>query len=425
MKSSVTTNRIATGARAQAAALAERLGTVMRLRADELCDAAAAESGRQRDDLMAELEGTAAYLERELERAAAGLSGRRAICTEDQWACLMLPSNISVGSVGLITTLLVAGNRVHARMPGRATRSAGAVQSVFDEVMPGAVMMERSATGPEFVEHIAHSSDVPFAYVFGGEALGDELLERCRAGLAKRIVFEGPGKDPFIVLAGANVDEAANRVIEAKFFLSGQTCVAPENLIVDRTLHDALVERLVSACEGARVGDPDQPGTTIGPMISERVPPIVRAQLADARQRGAEIVCGGTVDGRIVEPTVVTGVTTEMSLFQDETFAPVFAVVGFDDPADAIELACAGRFGLSCNVHGPDAERVASALAGAPYAEPVDDLVFGRYGTVRTNGRFGGPEPLRAFGGYGKSGWIWDADGLRQGPKSPTIEATV
>ncbi len=260
--------------------------------------------------------------------------------------------------------------------------------------------------------------------VFGGEELGDDLLRRARQGAAKRIFFEGPGKDPVIVLEGAPVDEVARITAKAKLAAAGQRCVAPENVIVHRKLEDALVERLIAAFEAVRVGAPGDPSTAFGRMISPKVPPIVREQLADAQHRGAKVVCGGTVEGNRVDPTIVTGVTAGMSVFQDETFAPVLAVASFDDVAEAVELARANRFGLACSVFGTEADAVAAALQGEAYAHPVDDLVFGRYGRVTVNDGLRAATVRGPVGGYGKSGWIWDGDGLRQGPKLAALEAT-
>jgi succinate-semialdehyde dehydrogenase/glutarate-semialdehyde dehydrogenase len=259
--------------------------------------------------------------------------------------------------------------------------------------------------------------------VWGGETLGDELLERARH-TRKRIVFEGPGKDPAIVLAGADPNDVADQLIAAKFAYSGQTCIAPENILVHRSIHDAVIERLVRACAEARVGDPWEAGTQVGPMISDKVPEIVRAQLADAVERGAEIVQGGCVQPPWVYPTVVTGITPKMSIFRDETFAPVFATCAFEEEEEAIALARDSRFGLRVAVLGEGAERVAGQLLGADYAEPVSDLVFGKYGMAST-GSVEEVEVPGAFGGYGKSGWVWDAGQLRQGPKSTMREAAI
>jgi acyl-CoA reductase-like NAD-dependent aldehyde dehydrogenase len=401
-----------------------RLSSALRRRAGDLCAVAVSEMPVRASDLVTEVNATARYLERYLGSLGDRLEGRRPICPEDGWSAVMLPSNILASGIRTITDLLVGGNRVLARMTGRASRTAAVIQSVFDDVVPGMVVMERSATGPEFLEHVISSESVRFALVFGGEEVGDDLLRRAQEGAPKRIVFEGPGKDPVIVLEGARLDEVARITAKAKLAAAGQRCVAPENVIVARVLADALVERLVAAFEAACRGESGDPGGVIGPVISPKVPPRVREQLSDAEHKGARIACGGTVDGQRVAPTIVTEVTPVMSVFQDETFAPVLAVASVNGPADAVELARASRFGLTCSVFGGEAEAVGDELRGAPYAHPVECLVFGRYGHVTINQ--GLPGAIRGpFGGYGKSGWIWDGNGLRQGPKSPALEATL
>jgi acyl-CoA reductase-like NAD-dependent aldehyde dehydrogenase len=416
MKTRPVTCQRAPGPRPDTAQLGLRLAGALQRREQALCETAEAERGFQPEDVRGELCSAVSFLERSLPEVREQLAARRSICSREQWAALMLPANATAGGAVHVGVLLTVGNRVLVRMSSRSPRMASVLQDAFDEAAPGAVAIEHSTSGPAFMERIVSDPSVGFAMVFGGERVGDELLLRARDGaLDKRIVYNGPGKDPAIVLDGAPVGAVADVLTAAKFARSGQTCVAPENILVHRALHDPLVARLVAACE--RRAD-------IAPMLSPRVPRIVREQLDDAQRRGARIVYGGRVDGLWVQPTVVTGVTPEMALFQDETFAPVFAVAEVADAAEAVELAGAGRFGLTCTVFGAGADAVAAGLVGEPYARPVDDLLFGAYGHVSVNRPVGRLHLEGAFGGYGKSGWIADHEGLRQGPSWLAREAT-
>jgi acyl-CoA reductase-like NAD-dependent aldehyde dehydrogenase len=377
------------------------------------------------DDTAGDVDYTVAHLERNLAREVIAMAGgRRPITHPGQEALFMLPSNMTVFCMLDIARAALAGNTVRARMTSRAPTVSDLIQETFEDVVPGAVRMEKALSGPAFLTYALESDEVPFLMVWGGEALGDELLERARMGARKRIVFEGPGKDPAIVLDGADVRKAASQLIGGKFYNAGQMCTAPENLLVHRSIHDEIVELFVAACASARVGDPREPGVQIGPMISAKVPDIVRAQLADAVDQGAEIVHGGLIEGPYVHPTVVTGITPEMQIFRDETFAPVFATRAFDDEDEAIALARDSRFGLRVSVGGPGSKRVVAHLLGADYAEPVDDLVFGKFGVASIDA-FEDTEFPPAFGGYGKSGWVWDNGQLYQGPKSTLRESTV
>jgi acyl-CoA reductase-like NAD-dependent aldehyde dehydrogenase len=324
------------------------------------------------------------------------------------------PSNIGVYSIVEIARVAIPGNLVRSRLSSRADTLAGLVQDVFYEGLPGRVRIDRNLSGPEFLSRALDDAIVPYLAVWGGERLGDVMWARLAELPDKRILFEGPGKDPSLILEGADAERASGQLVEAKFRFSGQECVAPENVILHRSVHDRIVENLVDACRRAEVA----------PLMSRDVPGIVAEQLADATRHGAQIVIGGAVDGQTVAPTVVTGVTPAMMLFQDETFAPVFAICVADSDDDAVDLARDTRFGLRASVVGTDAERVGDALRGAAYAEPVDELTYGRFGTVAINRVAENGESGPVFGGYGKSGWLWDRGQLRQGPKSVAKEAT-
>ncbi|HWI74810.1 MAG TPA: aldehyde dehydrogenase [Baekduia sp.] len=410
-----------------AARFGQAVGREVRSRRQAFVDAGVEDLGFTAEDVADEVDRIADYLETSLEEdSRRWVAGRAPICRAGQSAAIMFPSNGVCYGAADIARVVAAGNRVHGRNTGRAASISRLMQEVFDAVVPGRVNMELERSGPEFLTHALESEDVPLLIAYGGEQLNDELLERLPQGPAMRVVFEGPGKDPMIVLEGIDVDAVAADVVAAKFSRSGQRCDVPETFVVHASIHDALVDRLVDACASAKVGDATHPDTVIAPISSAKVPAAVAHQLADAVDRGAVVACGGKVDGQLVHPTVVTGVTSEMAIFQDETFAPVFAVARFEEEDEAVELARATRYGLGCTVAGIRAEAVADRLRGADYAEPIDAPVFGRFGTVELN-RPANTETedlVAPFGGYGKSGFVWREGQLLQGPKSFPHEAT-
>lgn len=405
--------------------VAEALACHLRDHSAQMATAIVDDLGLLPEDAADEVDATTHHLEEHLADEVIGHTrGRAPITSAGQEAWMMLPSNTTVYGIVEIARAAVSGNTVRARMTTRARSVSELVQRIFDKVLPERVRMEMSRSGPEFVTHALESDDVPFFMVWGGEALGDELLARLHYGNRKRIVFEGPGKDPAIVLPGANPREVATELVAAKFAYSGQTCTAPENLLIHRSLHDEIVELFVSAAAQRRIGDPREPGVDVGPMISPKVPPLVKAQLADAVAKGAEVIFGGQVEGPYVYPTVVTGVSPTMQIFRDETFAPVFATCAFDLEEEAIALARDSRFGLRVSVGGSGAQRVIEQLVGADYAEPVDQLTYGKFG-IGSIDSFADSVGSPTFGGYGKSGWIYDSGQLYQGPKATAREATT
>src|SRR5579884_2705336 len=201
-------------------AVARRLGEAVAARSVALARAAARDLALPADDMAAEVDLTLTYVRRNLAREVNSMvAGRRAICASGQEAALMLPSNMTTFAIVEIARTVLGGNSVRARFTRRAQSVAQLVQDVFDDVVPGAVRVDKDSTGPEFLHCAIGSDTVPLVMVWGGEALGDELLSRLADTPSKRIVFEGPGKDPVLVLPGADPRDVAAQLIGAKFVL--------------------------------------------------------------------------------------------------------------------------------------------------------------------------------------------------------------
>jgi acyl-CoA reductase-like NAD-dependent aldehyde dehydrogenase len=134
------------------------------------------------------------------------------------------------------------------------------------------------------------------------------LVVVSEAGTADARRVRRSGKDPMIALDGVDVQSVPAEVVATKFSRSGQRCEVPETVIVHVSVHDELVARLADACAAAKVGDATDPETVIASLSSAKVPGTVAGQLADARERGAHIICGGKIEDQLAYPTVVTGV---------------------------------------------------------------------------------------------------------------------
>ena len=182
------------------------------------------------------------------------------------------------------------------------------------------------------------------------------------------------GKDPAIVVAGADLDLATSALLWGSTSNAGQACQSIERIYVQRSVHDEFVEMLVA--KAARVGlcwpDPDSPG--LGPIISERQVAVIEAHLSDAIFKGASVRCGSSSveyhgGGAWVRPTVLTDVDHSMMIMTEETFGPFLPVMGFDCVDDAVALANDSRFGLSAAVFAStndEAESIAARVdAGA------------------------------------------------------------
>ncbi|MYZ48472.1 aldehyde dehydrogenase [Propylenella binzhouense] len=210
-----------------------------------------------------------------------------------------------------------------------------------------------------------------------------------------RASLELGGKSPNIVFEDADLRVAANGAIAGIFGATGQTCMAGSRLLVQESVHDALVDQIAERAGRIRMGDPLEPETEMGPVANEPQYRKVMDYIEVARSDGAVIRCGGRGDpalaGYFVQPTVLTGVTNDMRIAREEVFGPILSVITFRDEEEAIRIANDTRFGLAAavwtqNVHR--AHRVAHRL---------------RAGTVWINAyrvvSFAAP-----FGGFGESG---------------------
>ena len=412
-----------TGTTARLAELGSGLSVAVERRRQAFITTAVENLGFVAKDVAGEID-LVTYLLRRLDRLSEWIEGRRPATSDDQAIALLLPYNAISWPVWDIANLLGAGNRARIRMSSRAGRLADIVQDVVDEVAPGRVVVDQDRRDL-FLFRVLDADEYPVLIAYGSEQLGDKLFRQSVEH--QKIVFEGPGKDPFLVLSGAEPADIARTVVAAKLGYSGQQCIAPELLLVHESIYEQLVAFVVRYMSEARVGDPSDPVSDVGPMGSHRIAPIITSQIQDALRQGAHVACGGTIDGEWVEPTVITDVTPRMAIFQDETFGPVLSVSVFASVEEGIALARSTRFGLHCSVAGDDAARVALALRGKPYADAVEALTFGSFGTTSVDSPLfsNADDAFSPFGGYGVSGWIREGTHLRQGPKLFMREATM
>jgi (Z)-2-((N-methylformamido)methylene)-5-hydroxybutyrolactone dehydrogenase len=251
--------------------------------------------------------------------------------------------------------------------------------------------------GAPLVEHPLVSK-VSFT---GSDATG-RLINEKAARLLKHTSMELGGKSPNIVFEDADIDQAVFGAISGIFAASGQTCIAGSRLLVQDSVHDTFVDKLLAVARTARMGDPMDPATQVGPVTT---PPQYRKVLEYidiARAEGAQAVLGGgkgNADGNapecgngwFVQPTIFTGVRNDMRIAQEEVFGPVLSVIRFKDEADALRIANDVRFGLAAAVWTRDMGR----------AIRMSDRL--QAGTVWVN-TYRAVSFMAPFGGYKDSG---------------------
>ena len=197
----------------------------------------------------------------------------------------------------------------------------------------------------------------------GSDATGRKLAEMAARGL-KRVSLELGGKSPNIVFADADLDDAINGAVSGIFAATGQTCIAGSRLLVEESIHDAFLERLIALAKTARMGDPMQAETQVGPVTTQQQYAKVLSYIDIAKGEGAKLELGGGPatrpecgKGWFVEPTIFSEVDNRMRIAQEEVFGPVLSVIKFRGDDEAVAIANDVRFGLGAGVWTRDIGR--------------------------------------------------------------------
>jgi aldehyde dehydrogenase (NAD+) len=219
---------------------------------------------------------------------------------------------------------------------------------------PKGVVNVVTGFGAEVGEPLVTHPDVAHVGFTGGDVAGRKIYELAARGL-KTVTLELGGKSPNIVFDDADLDQAVKGVVSGIFAAAGQTCIAGSRLLVQETIHDAFVQRLVDFVAQAKLGDPTDLSTQIGPIATRPQFEKILGYIETAKQEGAKLAHGGRArpdlgQGQFVEPTIFTGVDNSMRIAQEEVFGPVLSVIRFKDEADAVRIANDIKFGLAAGV---------------------------------------------------------------------------
>ncbi|MFN3937310.1 MAG: betaine-aldehyde dehydrogenase [Gemmobacter sp.] len=231
----------------------------------------------------------------------------------------------------------------------------------------------------------------------GSVATGRKVYAAAAEGI-RAVTMELGGKSPLIVFDDADLDDAVGAAVLGNFYSAGQVCSNGTRVFVQQGLHDAFLERLAQRAARIRSGDPMDEATQIGPLVSDAQAAKVRGFIQRARAEGARLVCGGDVQGRLVEPTVFADVADWMEIAREEVFGPVMAVLSFADEDEAVVRANASPYGLAAGVFTRDLSRahrvVARLQAGTCWINSYNltpvEMPFGGVrlsGVGRENGR--------------------------------------
>jgi acyl-CoA reductase-like NAD-dependent aldehyde dehydrogenase len=290
---------------------------------------------------------------------------------------------------------LALGNSVVLRGSEMSPRTHAAVAEAFVAAgaPPGVVgfLTNDPADSPAVIQRLVSAETIRCVTFTGSDRVGSIVAAQA-AQQFKPVVMELGDSSPVIVLSDADLDEAVRAIVIGGFTYSGQGCIATERLIVDQQVAEEFTAKLVAAVSTLKSGDPRDEMTTIPPLINADAVRRVDSLVTEAVADGASVLCGGEPDGPCYPATVITDVTPQMRIFQDETFGPVVTITTVAGPEEAVALANDSRYGLSSAVFTRNVE------LGLSIARRIET------GMCHVNGMTLDDEAPVPFGGVKRSG---------------------
>ena len=319
---------------------------------------------------------------------------------------------------------IAAGNTVVIKPSEFAPVSAGVMlaevahEAGYPPGVINVVTHAPGAAGPIADEFFA-SQDVRVINLIGGVKTAKLLAERAGKTL-KRTVFELGGFNPMIILDDVDVDYAAHMATFGSFFHQGQICLNTRRIIIQRRIADEFLAKFCARTKKLPSGDPLDPKTIIGPLITPAAVKLVDDRVKEAVAKGAKLHAGGSFKGQIYDPTILSDVPTDAAIANEETFGPVVTVEVVDTADEAVEAANRTLYGLTSAILARDtyrafelAPRILAGIVNVN-APTVNDEIHAPMGGVRDSG-WGrtGPESLADFSDVI---WINSRSGTREFP---------
>ena len=262
---------------------------------------------------------------------------------------------------------VMAGNVGLLKHSPNVCRSALLIEDLFRRAGAPAGVFQTLLIGTDQVPAIIADRRVKAVTLTGSVGAGRAVAAQAGAAI-KKVVLELGGSDPYIVLPSADLDRAVEVGVQARMQNAGQSCIAAKRFIVHEAIADAFVTAFVAAVDALSVGDPFDPATEVGPLVTAAARDIIEDQVEDARAKGAAILCGGTrvvgpegpeLPGYYYRPTVIADITPGMRVATEEVFGPVALVHRVADADEALAVANGTDFGLGSSVwtNDPDEQQ--------------------------------------------------------------------
>ncbi len=327
---------------------------------------------------------------------------------------------------------LAMGNAVVIKPPEQAPLTILRIAALLQSVLPDDVVHVVPGPGPVTGAALAGHPLVRKLSFTGASPTGTAVLKLAADHLTPALVELG-GKNPFVIFADADLDQAVAGAVEGAFFNQGQACTAASRILVHRSVHDTVVERLARATARLRVGDGADPATHVGPLVTRQQQERVQGYIALGLTEGATIAAQAPLpddphlrDGFFVAPTLFTGVRPTMRIAREEIFGPVTCALPFDSVEEAVAIANGTDYGLVAGVYTRDhalAMRVSREIeAGVVFVNNYHRALLGTpFGGTKASG-YGREHAVATLREFGRSKAIRTPSGIGEIPRWSAVD---
>ena len=358
---------------AERSAVLRRTAEVLRAQVEDLALLVTREMGKPLAEARAEVEKCATACDYYAEHAAEFLADEPVDTSADRsWigyepvgvVLAVMPWNFPLWQVlRFAAPALMAGNAALLKHSPNTTGCALAVQRVLTEAGAPeglfAALVVAEPDVPTVTRRLIEDPRIGAVTITGSERAG-RAVGAAAGDAIKKSVLELGGSDPFVVLADADLPRVAAMATRGRFLNAGQSCISPKRFVVDASVAEEFTRLLVDEVGKLTVGDPEAPGTDVGPMAREDLLEGVQRQVEASVEAGARLLAGGhrlEGPGNFYAPTVLTDVAPGQPAYDAELFGPVATVIVADGDDDAVRIANDTRFGLGASVWTDDPER--------------------------------------------------------------------
>ncbi len=252
---------------------------------------------------------------------------------------------------------LATGNTVVLKPASESPVIGLKIGELFEQAgLPAGALNVVTGPGSVLGDALIDNPYCSFVAITGETVTGRHVAQRAAAQL-KPYSLELGGKNPLIVLGDADIEYAVKSAAFSAFLHQGEICMSTDRIIVERSILEPFTQNLAGLTAHLPVGDPSQPTTFIGPVISDAQVQKIDSHVKDAVAKGAKLLAGGTFEGRLYQPTLLADITPDMKIYYEETFGPVASIIAVEDAEEALKVANDTTYGLSAGVITTDLEK--------------------------------------------------------------------